>query len=43
MHVVRTLDTLLDGIDFRSATPATASRTLLLNLSGQTRIEIEAR
>jgi hypothetical protein len=43
VHVVRTLDMLLDGIDFRSATPATASRTLRLNLSGQTRIEVEAR
>lgn len=43
VHVVRTLDTLLDGVDFRSATAATASRTLLLNLADQTRLEVEAR
>jgi hypothetical protein len=43
VHVVRTLDTLLDGVDFRAATAATASRTLLLNLATQTHLEVEAR
>jgi hypothetical protein len=37
--VVRSLDTLLDGIDFESATTASAGRAVLLNLALQTLIE----
>jgi hypothetical protein len=42
VRIVRSLDTLLDGVDFRTATQASASRAVLLNLAQQTRLDVRA-
>ena len=39
--VVRSADTLLDGVELATTSPSTGSRAVLLNLARQTRIEVQ--